>query len=324
MSEAPYIVVLGGPALDLLARVPYFPSVDGNVVATETQRQPGGVGANIAAGLAHLGNRVILLGATGDDDIGRFLRAKLESVGVETRYMVERADTVTQSCFIAVTPHGDRVIYGLPGATALERPEEINHEVIRRACGLHIAPAYKKVALAAIATAREHDLFVSYTPADVWWPHGPQAVREIARQVDLLIVNRVEAAALTGLDAPETALHRLLEWGYGPAILTQGEEGVLLGDHGQVITLPAYPVEDVRDTTGAGDSFTAGTITGVTINLPLSRAARLGTAVAALKLRRIGAQAGLPTLEEAMNLALQQAEHLQQDQQPTSHKERGR
>jgi sugar/nucleoside kinase (ribokinase family) len=294
------IVVLGGPALDTEACVPYFPAVDGNVVATALSRSPGGVGANIAVGLAHLGNRVILLGATGDDGTGAFLRDRLIRAGVDTSVMLVRPNTPTHSCFIAITPGGERMIYGLPGTTTLETPEEIDHAVIHSASALHVGPAYREVALAAIATARESSIFVSYTPADVRWPEGPQAVLDVARHVDLLIVNRVEAAELTGLETPEDAIRQLLAWGYGPLILTCGQNGVLVGDHGNVLALPAYPMEAVQNTTGAGDAFTAGIITGIRMHLSLEQAARLGIAVAALKLRKPGAQSGLPTLEEAM------------------------
>lgn len=308
MDTDAHIVVLGGPALDLLARVPYFPSIDGNVVATQLERQPGGVGANIAVGLANLGNKTILLGATGDDDIGDFLRERLQEAHVETEHMLRRAQHITQSCFIAIKPDGNRIIYALPGATTLEAAEELDHGIIQEARALHIAPAYRKVALAAIDTAKRHKLFISYTPADVYWPQGPGAVREIARLVDLLIINRIEAAGLTGINDPQRALKRLLEWGYSPIILTLGEKGVLVGEHTKCVAIPAYPVAGVQDTTGAGDSFAAGVISGILMGLPLTRAARLGTAVAALKIRQRGAQAGLPSLEEALDLAMQQVE----------------
>ena len=292
----------------MLARVPYFPRVDGNVVATAIERQPGGVGANVAVGLARLGNRVTLLGATGDDEAGVWMRQTLAEAGVDVGKLLVRAGQATHSCFIAVTPHGERIIYGLPGTTTVETPGELNHEAIRAAQALHIAPAFKDVAMAAITVARRHGLFISYAPGDVYWPEGPSTVRQIARQVDLLIVNRVEAAGLTGLNDPERAMERLMEWGYSPLVLTRGERGVLVGRRKQIVHIPAYPMPDIEDTTGAGDAFTAGLVTGSLLELPLTRAARLGTAVAALKLRQRGAQAGLPTLEEALGLALQQAE----------------
>ncbi len=292
------IVVIGGPALDIEAHVPYFPAGDGNVVATALYRRPGGVGANIATALARLGNHVTLLGAVGDDDNGVFLRAQLARAGVDTSAMLTRAHTATHSCFIAITPGGERMIYGLPGATTLEKPEEINQVVIQAAGALHLGPAYRAVALAAIAIARASGLGVSYTPADVRWPEGPQAVLDIARHVDLLIVNRIEAAALTDVAIPEEAARQLLAWGYSPLILTCGKDGAFLGFGDSLMRLPAYPVDAVQNTTGAGDAFTAGVITGLRRGLPLEQAVRMGMAVAALKLRQPGAQAGLPTMEE--------------------------
>jgi len=288
--------------MDMLVQVPYFPSVDGNVVATAIQRAPGGVGANIAVGLAQLGHSVILLGATGDDETGDFLRESLRKKGIDISRMLSRKGVATHSCFIAVNPHGERVIYGLPGAVAVETADELDCSAIRSAQAIHIAPSYKGVALSAIEEARAAGIFVSYTPADVWWPEGPAAVREIARKVDLLILNRVEAADLTGLSTPQRAIQQLAEWGYGSTVITVGEEGAWISNEGHIQKIPVFPRPDVRNTTGAGDAFTAGIVTGILLYQQLDKAARLGAAVASLKLREVGAQAGIPTLEEALYL----------------------
>ena len=304
MNKQISIVVLGGPALDMLAQVPYFPRVDGNVVATALRRESGGVGANIAVGLAHLGQSVTLLGATGDDDVGDFLRTHLQAAGVDTTALLRREGQPSYQCFVALTTSGERMIYGLPGAAVIEQPAELNLDHIHRASALHIATAYKDVARVAIQAARENDALVSYTPADVWWPHNPEVVLEIARDVDVLIVNRVEAAALTGLDAPLEAAAWLMHQGCGVVVLTLGADGVLLGDRGQTLSIPACPVVGMVDTTGAGDAFTAGMVTGMVMQMALSQAAQLGVAVAALKLRASGAQTGLPTLEQALRLAM--------------------
>ncbi len=288
--------------MDLVAQVPYFPTLDGNVVAQAVTRAPGGVGANIAVGLASLGHRVTLLGALGDDDTGHFLCNTLHTQHVDTSSMVIRAETATYSCFIAVRPHGERVIYGLPGAAILKTPEELDQTTLQGAQALHIAPSYKIVALKAIEKARQQGLFISYTPADVWWPEDPTAVREVARQADLLIINRVEAADLTGISNPEQAIRQLLAWDYGTVAVTIGEEGVWVGNNGNVEHIPAWPRPETQDTTGAGDAFTAGMVTGMLMKFSAARAAQLGACVASLKLRASGAQAGLPSLDEALDL----------------------
>jgi sugar/nucleoside kinase (ribokinase family) len=120
--------------------------------------------------------------------------------------------------------------------------------------------------------------------------------------VDLLIVNRVEAADLTGLHKPEQAIRQLVAWGYDPVALTIGADGVWIGNDGHVEHVPAVPRSGIRDTTGAGDAFTAGIVTGKLMGHALKHAAMLGVRVASLKLRESGAQAGLPSLEEALAL----------------------
>ncbi len=297
------IAVLGGPALDWIAHVPAFPPPDGNAVATALELSPGGVGANVAVALARLGHRVRFLAAVGNDDAGRTVRTALENAGVETAYLRIRTDRPTWSCFIAVNPQGERLIFGLPGAALLENAAELPLDAIATAQALHVGPAYRDLALPAIAVARAAGIPVTCAPADVRWPENPAAVLEIAAAADGLIVNRIEAAALTGNADPQTALHNLQHRLPGWIVLTLGAAGALVSHHAIVTHLPSFPVAAGTNSTGAGDAFTAGMIAGlIRGDAPLA-AARLGTAVAALKLRAEGAQAGLPSLEEALTLS---------------------
>lgn len=299
------LAVLGGPALDIVARVDFFPPPDGNVVATSVEEMPGGNGGNLAVALARLGHEVRLLGAVGEDEAGRFLLARLEEAGVRTDACLLRLDERSYRCLVAVAPSGERRIIALPGAQLLRSPDELPRQALQGVDGLLLAASRTEVALAAIAEARRRrGVLVGYVPGDVRWPEGPEAVLRIAARADLLIVNRVEAAALTGFDDPRLAMEWLMGRVPGSVAVTLGAEGVLVGKRGRFREVPAFPVEGVRDTTGAGDAFAAGMFTGMLFRFPGGQAARLGAAVAALKLRRggTGAQAGLPSLEEALAL----------------------
>ncbi len=294
----PAIVVLGGAALDMIAQVTAFPPPDGNAVVTCLTRAPGGVGANIAVALTRLWQAAALMGVTGDDDIAINLRAGLQAAGVDVRALRTQHGVATHSCFIAVNPTGERIIFGLPGVLALEHVALLDLDLLRAARALHIAPAYREAALGAIAAARAAQLHISYTPGDVQWPEGPAAVRTILEQVDLLILNRVEAAALTGEHEPAAALRILRTWTPARVALTLGRAGVLLAEGDTTLYMSAFRAPEVRDSTGAGYAFAAGLLTGILEGRTFAAAAQFGAATAALKVRQSGAQLGLPTYAE--------------------------
>jgi len=302
-SKRDTIVVVGGPAMDLLARVSAFPAPDGNAAVSELLRLPGGMAANVAVALARLGHTVTLHGLTGDDAIGDELRVLLTTAGVDVSRLLRRAQTASHSCFIAVNPAGERMIFGLPGVIALEDPAELDTELLRQAHAVHIGPGPTAVAEAAVAAARAGDVaWLTYAPGDILMYQQPSGVLRIAPLVDVLILNQVEAGILTGCASPRAAAEALLNVPRRALLITLGAEGVWVGAAGALEWLPAYPVAAVADTTGAGDAFTAGALTGLLRGESVRDAARLGSAVAALKIQQAGAQAGLPDLATALAL----------------------
>ena len=117
--------------------------------------------------------------------------------------------------------------------------------------------------------------------------------------VDILVVNEVEAAALSGIDAsPERAARSLLARGPEVVAVTLGEHGSLAVDRSdEMKRAPAYAVTPV-DTTGAGDAFVACFAILRASNAGLAESLRAANVAAALSTRVAGAQAGLPTWEE--------------------------
>jgi ribokinase len=111
--------------------------------------------------------------------------------------------------------------------------------------------------------------------------------------LDVLVVNRVEAATLTALDDPALAAAALHCAGAHDVCVTLGADGVLwCGNHG-TRHLAAVPAEAV-DTVGAGDAFCGTLLAGLALNLPMPNALRWAQAVAAYAVARPGAQASFP------------------------------
>ena len=129
--------------------------------------------------------------------------------------------------------------------------------------------------------------FVLADTIDIWIETQREALGEVMRRADLLVVNDTESAKLTGEANVIVAGHRLREHGCRTVIIKKGEHGAVLFHAEGLFTLPAFPVTELRDPTGAGDSFAGALLgylaaTGKTDFATLRQAMVFGTAVASL------------------------------------------
>jgi sugar/nucleoside kinase (ribokinase family) len=91
-----------------------------------------------------------------------------------------------------------------------------------------------------------------------WISSKPRALRKTLSRVDVLFVNEGEARQLAGGSNLLTAARRLLGMGPSTVVIKRGEYGALLFKKDSIFWAPAFPLETVRDPTGAGDSFAGG------------------------------------------------------------------
>jgi sugar/nucleoside kinase (ribokinase family) len=91
-----------------------------------------------------------------------------------------------------------------------------------------------------------------------WIQNKREALLKTLSMVDLLLINDAEALQLAEQPSLLQAARRILTWGPNMLVIKRGEYGALLFNSGSIFSLPAYPVEDVVDPTGAGDSFAGG------------------------------------------------------------------
>ena len=147
------VVVLGGAAVDLVARVEALPKKDSLVLARSCEKFPGGSAANVAVGVARLGYRVGFVGKLGDDENGQLLLRAFEDEGVDTQSLIVEPGQATATCFIGVDDHGDRIIFALPGGSLIKDIGELDLAYLRGSRVLYIGPSYVEVAAAAVAAA---------------------------------------------------------------------------------------------------------------------------------------------------------------------------
>jgi ribokinase len=292
------VAVLGVAAMDLVARVERLPEVDGIALARHVEEVPGGSGANVAVGLARLGHSVAFLGKVGDDARGRELLKAFEREAVDIRGLRVAQGQPSAACFVAVSEKGERLIVALGGVGALERPEELAADLLREARIVYISDLVGEVARRAVHLARQGGGMVYFSPGGVTSGLGLVALHPLLAEVDVFVGSRSDLSRLLGESRPGDAAREVLEAGAAVVVETLGAQGARLLARGEERWVPAFEVDPVVDTTGAGDAFAAGLMAGRLEGLGWERSLVVGCAVAALKIGRFGAREGLPTGEE--------------------------
>src|SRR5207249_3562901 len=127
----------------------------------------------------------------------------------------------------------------------------------REAPYVFLANIDPELQLEVLAQMKRPQLVLSDT-MDYWIARKPDRVLEVLRRVDVALLNEEEARALAGETLLVRAADRLLEQGAKAVIIKKGEHGALYRDRESRYQTPAFPVEALRDPTGAGDSFAGG------------------------------------------------------------------
>jgi ribokinase len=288
---APKVVVAGSANMDLVGLAPALPRPGETVLGDDFVMAPGGKGANQAIAAARAGGTTTFLGAIGSDAFGVTLGARLAAADVDTTrvrtsygtsgvavIMVDRAGENS----ILVSPGANRSFVGLTadeesviaGADVLLCQQEIPMETVHAALRAGRSGGTRTILNAA--PARE-------------LPPG------LLDEVDLLVVNELEARAITGRAEPDIAALLAL---VPRVVLTLSGAGARYADRdGGDEHVPAFAVE-VADTTAAGDAFTGALAVAWGEGRDLLDAVRWANAAGAACVQRVGASGALPERSE--------------------------
>lgn len=259
---APRVVVLGDVVVDVVAHLA-GPPLPGSDQAASISLVGGGAGANVAAWLAAAGVDAHLVARVGDDDAGRAQAAALRAAGVTCHLAVDR-ERPTGTIVVLVTPDGERTMLPDRGANLRLAPADLPDGLLRAGDHLHVSgyalldAGPRRAARRALAVARERGASTSVDTSSVGPLRqvGPERFLAWTHGVDLCHANAAEAVLLAGRESLQEAAAALV----GPfreVVVTLGADGALHADATGTTTVPAAPAA-VRDTTGAGDAFTAG------------------------------------------------------------------
>lgn len=279
------VLVAGSANLDFVTRVPHLPAPGETVLGPGFTTAPGGKGANQAVACARAGGQVAFLGALGDDSFAEPLLASLRESGVQD--WTVRVPAPTGAAFISVAQTGENCITVASGANARLAPEHLPQ--LR---GLSWLALQLEVPLAAVQAyaraARSAGVRVLLNAAPA--ASLPPA---LLADVDLLVVNAGELAALAGPGALDERLAALRARGPETVVVTLGAAGAQALDAGGLRHVPTFPVPAL-DTTGAGDTFVGVLLAALSEGAELEAALRRANVGAALACTRPGAQPSMP------------------------------
>jgi sugar/nucleoside kinase (ribokinase family) len=268
MTSARAVVVVGDLLYDMLAHVGEGGASPGVDTFTPIHASPGGSAANVASRLARLGVKTRFVGRVGDDVFGEFLVGEMERVGVEGR-VVRDAELPTGKVFVMVDGDGERTMITDRGASERIGPEDIPKSFFTPNSHLHLTGymfsegSRREAAKKSLRLARGAGMSVSVDPSSVPLLEGIGAERYLqwTSGADICFPNLEEGAFLSGCEVPEGIVEGLLGH-YRAVALKLGAGGAIYADgSGAKVRMPAAEVP-VTDTTGAGDAFCAGFLSG--------------------------------------------------------------
>lgn len=297
---------VGFLVLDVLGRhVEDLPPPGGATFVDEITMTVAGTAGGTAVDCAILGLNGQISARVGRDAMGDFLIDAMRGFGLNTD-LVQRDDAVQTSCsMLPIRPNGARAAYFVPGTSKTFMPDAGETDRILDARIVHLGgtgllDAFDGApSLALLKRAKElgritvFDLIL----AD---PQTVSKVEPLLPYIDYFIPSIDEAAAMAELRDPAEVARWFKARGVKNALLTLEGDGVYVDPvEGEPFRLPSHEIE-VVDTTGCGDSFTAGVIVGLAKGWELRECARFATTVAAHVAKGLGSQGALSSFEATM------------------------
>ena len=252
-------------------------------------RSTGGSAGNTVCALAALGANPGFIGKVGQDETGAFFGDTLRQRGVNA--LLATCDLPSGIASTFISTDGERTFGTYLGAAATLKAEDLSRKMFAGYNYLYIEGYLLQdhdLMLRAVQLAKEEGLQVCLDMASY---NVVEAERDffdqlIVKYVDIVFANESEALAYTG-KAPHEALEEIASK-CSIAVVKTGKEGSLVKKGTEVIQLLSCPIDNVLDTTGAGDFYAAGFMYGLTCGYSLEKCVQISTILATAVIQEVG------------------------------------
>jgi len=264
----------------------------------------GGSVANTVAGFAILGGSASYIGRVKDDQLGEIFVHDMRSLGVDVRTAPAKDGAPTARSHVLIDPEGQRTMNTYLGACTELGVADVTVEsvgapkVVLLEGYVWDIPEGPALAAEAVRIAKTNGSSVALSLSDSFCVerHRDAFARFVEDDADIVFADDDEVMALYGVDSFEDVLSAI-DGSDTLFVMTRSEKGSVVVQGDTRIVQTAQPIEQLIDTTGAGDAYAAAFLYGWTNGRPLDECARLGTHVATSVIQQLGARIETNVLE---------------------------
>ena len=283
------ICVIGSINYDLVVNSEKFPVAGETLFGESFKEFYGGKGANQAVAAAKLGSNVTFFGKVGNDTFGSKLLSNFSDYNINIGN-IESENTSSGTAVITIAENNNTIIV-ISGANEKvdinyiqDRKQEIlSNDII--ICQLEI-PLRTVEYIAEICKQNNKIFILNPAPAK-------KLSEELINNCTYITPNEIEILQIT----EEVSINKVLEKYPNKMILTNGENGIKYYDGNEIVVVDAADV-NVLDTTGAGDTFNGAFAYALSNEMSVKEAVEFANVAAGLSVTKIGAQIGIPSIDE--------------------------
>lgn len=263
----------------------------------------GGDANNNAVNLVKLGHQVTYLGRIGCDDMGDYVVSLAKKAGINMDHTVRSATTPQTKSLILVDPNGDRTFLQVPGTSAEFCFEDCDLTLLDEAELLQIGGAFHLPrfdgdgSAALLKAAKAKGVITSMDVTSDRSGRWKDVLDPCYPFLDYFLPSIEQASMIAGTENPRAIADFFLSRGVKNVAVKLGSSGSYFKNRDTAFYAGTYSGLHIVETTGAGDAFCAGFLTGVGEHLPPEACVTLGTACSAFAIQAVGATAGMRDLD---------------------------
>lgn len=281
----------------------------GKLKLTESiQLHTGGCAVNSAIDLSKIGLNTAVIGKVGNDDLGEYMLDSMRKMNVNTNGIKVDPTAGTSASIAIVNSDGERSFIHSFGADAMFEENDVDYEIVENSKIIFVGGAMLLPKFDGLPCSRmleKAKKMGKITALDTTWDSTGQwmnLLKPCMPYIDYFMPSYEEAVQLSGKTEPEQIADVFLQMGVKNAVIKLGKKGCLIKNYiGEKYNVPAFKGLVPVDTTGAGNAFTAGFLTGLIKGWDLYECGIFANATGAHCIMAVGASAGIKSFDDIMS-----------------------